>query len=76
MDFSTPADYIVKVKEGKKLDKNLGFARELKKFVGHECVGDAARIWCPKKFFKYLEKESMNWRLEEEFKPFSSIKIG
>ena len=32
MDFAVPADYRMKIKDSEKLDKDLDFAKELKKF--------------------------------------------
>ena len=46
MDFAASADHWVKLKEGKKTDKFLDFARELKKNVEHESDGDKTYSWC------------------------------
>ena len=40
MDFDVTADHRVKLKEGEKRNKYLGFARGLKKTMEHESDGD------------------------------------
>ena len=46
MDFTIPADYRVKIKENKKIDKYLEFGRELKKVVGHKSDENTNCSWC------------------------------
>ena len=50
VDFAVPADYSVKLKEGKKIDKYLVLVRELKKknkkTMKHKVDGDNNSNWC------------------------------
>ena len=46
MDFAVPVDLIMNLKEGKKRDKYLDLARELKKIMEHIDDGDTNYNWC------------------------------
>ena len=46
MDFAISADHRIKLKESKKRDKYLDFARELKKTMEHEGDSDTNCNWC------------------------------
>ena len=68
MDFAVPADHRVKVKEGKKLDKYLDFARELKKLLNMKVtvipivVGDFGMV--PKSLEEKLVEQEVRGRIE------------
>ena len=46
VDFTVPADHRVKLKEGKKRDKFLDLAWELKKNMEHEGDSNTNCNWC------------------------------
>ncbi len=46
MDFTVPADHIIKMKESEKKDNYLDLARELKKTMEHEGDDYTNRDWC------------------------------
>ena len=46
VNFAVPADHRVELKKAKRKMRNLDFAGELKKIMGHESDGDTNYNWC------------------------------
>ena len=57
MNFATPADHGVKLKEGEKNDKYQDLARELKKTMEHEGDRDTNCNWCARYSHQMIDKE-------------------
>ena len=81
MDSAVPAENWVEIKESKKRDKCLDFARELKKkeTMEYEGEGDTNCDWCtcnnPQRISKGT-KGLKNKRTSEDHSDYSIIKIG
>ena len=79
VDFAVLADHRVKLKESKKKDKYLDFARALKKTVEHENSRDINCNWCSWYSHQRIGKGNGgfgNKRVSRDHPNYSIVEIG